>query len=183
MLNLILASTQDNGIGRDNALPWHYPADLKVFKAITEFNPIVMGSNTWESLPFKPLKNRQHYVLTSKHQMFNHPEVFFINKDNLHFEDDKNYWVIGGAQTYRLLAPKCTYIHHTLINRVYECDTFFNVHDCMDLELVSEDAVGTDSELIFRLFYNRRSARPRSQTYEKELTALRRRSLGIEKET
>lgn len=52
-------------IGKDNELPWHSKADLQRFKKLTTGNVVIMGRNTWESLPSKPLKDRINIVVTS----------------------------------------------------------------------------------------------------------------------
>jgi dihydrofolate reductase len=53
-------------IGKDNALPWHLPADLRHFKALTTGHTVIMGRKTWESLPekFRPLPGRRNIVVT-----------------------------------------------------------------------------------------------------------------------
>lgn len=62
-VTLILARAENGVIGRDGRLPWHIPADLKRFKALTMGKPMVMGRKTFESFP-KPLPGRRHIVLT-----------------------------------------------------------------------------------------------------------------------
>jgi len=59
----ILARAANGVIGRDGALPWHLPADLKRFKALTMGTPMIMGRRTFESFP-RPLPGRRHIVLT-----------------------------------------------------------------------------------------------------------------------
>ena len=60
---LVLARAANGVIGRDGGLPWHLPADLKRFKALTLGRPMVMGRRTFESFP-APLPGRRHIVLT-----------------------------------------------------------------------------------------------------------------------
>lgn len=70
-ISMILARSVDSVIGVNNDLPWQCPADLKNFKEITS-RPgvaVAMGRNTWESLPFKPLKDRLNIVITSKPEL------------------------------------------------------------------------------------------------------------------
>lgn len=62
-LTLIAAVAGNGVIGKNNALPWHLPEDLKHFKAVTYGHPIVMGRKTWESLG-RPLPGRQNIVVT-----------------------------------------------------------------------------------------------------------------------
>jgi len=57
-LALVVAKARNNVIGRDGDLPWRLRADLQQFKKITLNKPVIMGRKTWDSLPFKPLKNR-----------------------------------------------------------------------------------------------------------------------------
>ncbi len=81
MIRAILACDQDWGIGKDGDLPWpHNPADLKWFKESTLDSTVVMGKTTWDSLPVKPLPNRQHIVVAQSvfsSIIFNLNTVFF----------------------------------------------------------------------------------------------------------
>ena len=72
MISIIVAVSKNGAIGKNNDLLWHISDDLKRFKAITSEHTVVMGTKTYESLPFKPLPNRENIVITR-------------NKD-LHFE-------------------------------------------------------------------------------------------------
>ncbi|NIZ15146.1 dihydrofolate reductase [Phaeobacter sp. HF9A] len=65
MITLIVARARNGAIGKDNDIPWHAPEDLKAFQRETLGGAIIMGRNTWESLPFKPLKNRLNIVVSS----------------------------------------------------------------------------------------------------------------------
>ena len=66
MITLIVGRDRNGAIGKDNDIPWYAPEDLSFFKRETLGGAIVMGRNTWESLPFKPLKNRLNIVVSSK---------------------------------------------------------------------------------------------------------------------
>ena len=65
MISLIVACDSRNAIGKNNEIPWHLSDDLKRFKSITMGNTVIMGKNTWLSLPFKPLKGRKNIVISS----------------------------------------------------------------------------------------------------------------------
>ena len=67
LLNIILNRTQDNIIGINNELLFHIKEDLEWFKKITTGHIVVMGYNTWKSLPIKPLKDRYNIVITNEH--------------------------------------------------------------------------------------------------------------------
>ena len=62
-LCLIVAATRNQVIGRDNAMPWHLPEDLRYFKARTLGKPVIMGRKTWESLG-RPLPGRLNIVVS-----------------------------------------------------------------------------------------------------------------------
>ena len=63
-IHLIWAQDSNGGIGKDGNLPWHISEDLKNFKKLTLHSPIIMGRNTWDSLPIKPLPKRRNIVLS-----------------------------------------------------------------------------------------------------------------------
>jgi len=79
--SLILACTIDGGIGIDNKIPWDIKEDLKLFQEITmkidnnynsyKKNAIIMGRKTWDSLPFKPLKNRMNIIISRRPDKIN----------------------------------------------------------------------------------------------------------------
>ncbi|MEM9422743.1 MAG: dihydrofolate reductase, partial [Pseudomonadota bacterium] len=64
MISLIVGRSTNGAIGRDGDIPWHVPEDLKFFQRETMGGAIIMGRKTWESLPFKPLKNRLNVVVS-----------------------------------------------------------------------------------------------------------------------
>ena len=63
-ISIIVAIAENNGIGKNNDLLWHISADLKRFKQITLDHTVIMGKNTFLSLPVRPLKNRRNIVIT-----------------------------------------------------------------------------------------------------------------------
>lgn len=135
MINLIYASDEKNGIGKDNTLPWRVPEDLAKFKELTEESIVVMGGNTWDSLPV-PLKNRTTVVFSNSPvcTKIGYPDKHIkgslsIKNDVLTIQDsfpDRDIFVIGGAYIYKILAPICDTIYHTEIKGEYDCDTFFD---------------------------------------------------------
>ena len=68
---LIVARAHNGVIGRDNAMPWHLPEDLRYFKRVTMGKPVIMGRNTWESLG-KPLPGRDNIVVTRNADFYAH---------------------------------------------------------------------------------------------------------------
>lgn len=120
---LILARAANGTIGRDNAMPWHLPADLRRFKALTMGRPMIMGRKTFESFP-APLPGRRHIVLTrDANWTVEGAEVAHSVDEALALAGDGAVWVIGGAEVYRLFLPLATRIELTEVHRDYAGDT------------------------------------------------------------
>jgi dihydrofolate reductase len=106
-LCLIAALAQNRVIGCDNQLPWHLPADLKNFKALTLGKPIIMGRKTWDSLG-RPLPGRLNLVVSRQPglqlqgaEVFNSLEAAIARADQwAAVEDADELMLIGGAQLY-----------------------------------------------------------------------------------
>jgi dihydrofolate reductase len=115
------------GIGKNGDLPWPKNSDdLAWFKESTTGSAVVMGRKTWDSLPKKPLPNRQNIVVSSKDI---DGATYTFNKENyekyvVELNHEFPVWIIGGAQ----LVESCLSIIDELwLNNVggnYECDTF-----------------------------------------------------------
>ncbi len=118
--SVIVAATKSGIIGKDNQLPWHIPKDLKRFRELTKaveseanFNALIMGRKTWESLPKKPLADRINIVI-SRNREFDPRGAFtvasfdeaLISAASLNVE---KIFVIGGRQLYQeaLIHPDC----------------------------------------------------------------------------
>ena len=120
---LILARAANGAIGRDGAMPWHIPADLKRFKALTTGKPMIMGRKTFESLPGL-LPGRRHIVLTrDKAWHAEGAEVAHDVESALALAGDDGVSVIGGAEIYALFLPLATRIELTEVHADYEGDT------------------------------------------------------------
>jgi dihydrofolate reductase len=125
-LNLILASDSKGGIGYKNNLPWsNLQGDLPRFKRLTLNQNVVMGYNTFGSLPNKPLKNRINYVLTNKTECHAYTDTHYINNID-HAPSDS--WIIGGAKVISDNWHKVSTVHLTLAHKIYMCDTFIDLN-------------------------------------------------------
>jgi dihydrofolate reductase len=149
MIKAILACDQEWGIGKNGALPWpHNSADLKWFKEHTNNSTIVMGRKTWESLPVKPLPNRENIVVTSG--LIKGPDVvvdmrsFYKILPQIKFH--KDVWIIGGAQLIEQCLGVIDEFYLSRIEGVYNCDTFLPADLIMD-KFKLYDAEETDSDL------------------------------------
>lgn len=105
MITLILARATNGVIGLDGALPWHIPADLKRFKALTMGKPMIMGRKTFDSFP-APLPGRRHIVLTrDRDWRANGAEPVYDVDAALACAGDGAVAVIGGAEVFALFEP------------------------------------------------------------------------------
>jgi dihydrofolate reductase len=128
MISLIVAIAQNNAIGKDNDLLWHISEDLKYFKKTTNARTVLMGRKTWESLPFKPLKNRRNIVVSSqKDYQISGAELFSDTDKALEAlkEEKDEMFCIGGASLYKALLPKADKLYITRVYKDFEADVFF----------------------------------------------------------
>jgi dihydrofolate reductase len=127
-LSIIVAIDSNNGIGNNNKLLTYISADLRHFKEITTNHTIVMGSNTWLSLPNKPLPNRTNIVITSKNdnEMFKGAIVVHsIDEAISKCPSNEESFIIGGAKIYEQFLPLADKLYLTKINKEFDADTFF----------------------------------------------------------
>lgn len=165
--NIIVACDINNGIGKDNKLPWNIPEDLKRFSKLTRGegnNAIIMGKNTWESLPKKPLPKRDNLILSTKLNINqnkpknNYVKSFSSISDIEEFCDTQKYdeiWIIGGAQIYNTFieSKKVNKIYATLIHNNFDCDCFFpeiNGYNIISRENTIENEINI-SYLVYQL--------------------------------
>jgi len=131
-LKLIYARAANGVIGLNNQMPWHLPEDLAHFKRTTLGCPILMGRKTWESIPvkFRPLPGRANLVLTRQkdwhaegaHVVHSLEEALTVAL--AHCPDDKDLWIMGGADIYAQAAPIANEAVVTEIEAEFEGDAF-----------------------------------------------------------
>ncbi len=129
-MGLIVATAQNREIGYKNKLLCRIKEDLEFFKKITMDSYIIMGRNTYESMP-KNLPRRK-YIVLSKDEEFNleTPKIIHRNlEETLAFvsqERESTFWVVGGGKVYTNFLPYVNKMHITEISKTYpEADTFF----------------------------------------------------------
>ncbi len=131
---LVAALDRARAIGRDNALPWHLPADLKRFKALTLGHPVLMGRKTAESIG-RALPGRRNLVLTrAKSGPYEGQEV--VDSIDAAIEragDADALMVIGGGEVYALALPRAETLELTEVDTVVEnATTFFPAFDARE---------------------------------------------------
>ncbi len=139
-ISLIVAMDQDRGIGKNNDLMWHLPADMRFFKETTSGHIVVMGRKNYESIPekYRPLPNRENVVLT-RNKDYEAQDCTIFNSleaclNHYKTEEDRTVYIIGGGEIYRnaleLNIVDEMYITH--VNHAYGADTFFPYFNLKD---------------------------------------------------
>jgi len=126
-LSIIVAVAENNGIGNENKLLTHISADLKRFKEITKGHTVIMGRNTWFSLPNRPLPNRTNIVITNNpNETFDGAvTVYSIDEAVEKCPDNHESFIMGGAMVYEQFFPIAHKLYLTKIHKKFTADTFF----------------------------------------------------------
>ncbi len=160
-MNLIVAVSDNWGIGYKNKLLFSVPLDMKFFRETTKDSVVIMGRKTLESFPNKkPLKNRVNIVLTS-HLDYKVEDTVMCHsvKDAIEYSKryDKPVFVIGGEAIYREFLPYCEKAYVTKVHAITDADSFFpNLDENPDwkLENVSETFEDNGYKLEFTEYKN-----------------------------
>jgi len=121
VITLVLARADNGVIGRDGQLPWHLPADLRRFKAMTIGKPMIMGRKTFESFP-SPLPGRRHIVLTrDRGWRAEGAEVAHSVEEALALAGD-DAAVIGGVEVFALFLDRADAVELTEVHAEPEGD-------------------------------------------------------------
>ena len=131
MISIIAAVAKNRAIGYENKLIYWLPNDLKRFKALTTGHTIIMGRNTFLSLPKGALPNRRNIVLSRSTKDFPGCDVYSSLEEALkHCTPDEDIYIIGGASVYRQAMKIADRLCLTEINDTPEkADTFFPPYD------------------------------------------------------
>jgi dihydrofolate reductase len=141
-LSLIVARASNGVIGKDNQLPWHLPADLKYFKAVTMGKPIVMGRKTFQSIG-RPLPGRQNIVVT-RNPDFDSNGITVVHSVEAAIaaaNQAAEIMLIGGTELYKLSLPLVDRIYLTEIHQDFDGDAHFPLLNSQWQEISREDHV------------------------------------------
>ncbi|HEV2530595.1 dihydrofolate reductase [Phenylobacterium sp.] len=125
-----IARAKNGVIGRDGSLPWRLKSDLAIFKEITIGKPVIMGRNTWESLPRKPLPGRTNIVLSRDGSFAPHgavvcetfSEAVSIGREQAEDDGASEVCVIGGASVFALALAKAQRLYLTEVEAEVDGD-------------------------------------------------------------
>ena len=148
MISIIVAVSEDWGIGKDNELLWHISEDLKRFKSLTFGNTIIMGKRTWESLPRRPLPGRKNIVLTDKEdELIENSVTAYSIEDALgKCEKNEEIFIIGGGSIYRQFMPVADRLYITHVHKKAPADIYFPEIDLKIWEITEKEEFKTEGE-------------------------------------
>ena len=165
-MKAIVAVDLNWGIGYKGNLLQRIPEDMKFFKQMTIGKVVVMGRETFESLPGKePLKDRTNIVLSKNKKFTNENLVLCCSLEELTQElrkyNSDDVFVIGGESVYSQLLPYCTEAYVTKINKSYIADKYFcNLDEEQNWEMMSMSDLRTynDIQYKFTKYFNSKAA-------------------------
>lgn len=164
MYSAILAMDENNGIGKDNKLPWRLKKDMAHFKETTTGGIVLMGRKTYESIPekFRPLPNRINIVLT-RNKDYKQDGVIVINdieeiqklQEDKTIPQDQMIYVIGGAEIYKLFFkhPQLKEVILTKVHKSYDCDTFVKDSEFPQMTYTKSTLDHEDDGTVFEIIH------------------------------
>jgi len=153
IVSIIVATSINHAIGKDNQLLWHLPADLKFFKTTTMGCPVVMGRKTFQSIG-RTLPSRKNVVITrdktfnADHQ-FDMLVVSSLDEALVKLHSEKEVFIIGGGEIYKQSIDSVDTIYLTLVRTAIDGDVYFPEIDTTKFELVWEEAHVADEKNKF----------------------------------
>ncbi len=130
IISIIVAVDENNGIGKNNDLLWHMPADLKHFKDTTSGHTVIMGRKTFDSVG-KPLPKRRNIIITRQTglEIPGAEVVGDLPSAIALCDENEEVFIVGGAEIYKMAMDITDKIYLTVIKGVFGADTFFPAID------------------------------------------------------
>ena len=154
---IIAALSRNRVIGRDDTIPWHYPADMKHFRRTTKGHPIVAGRKTYESFQVQPLPGRLNFILTRNPDYRSDEGVIICQglKQVISTAKERSaqkLFILGGAEIYTLALPQTDEMILTHLPIEVEGDAYFPRWDGSEWEAVEERK---EEDLVFATYRRR----------------------------
>ena len=152
-ISLIVAVDEQRGIGKNQQLLCHLPADLAFFKSQTFGKPMVMGRRTYESIG-RPLPGRRSIVLTTQGLSIAGVDIVHTPEHALALcEADAEVMIIGGSSLYQLFLPLAQRIYMTMIHHSFDADVFFPELDPTLWTVTEEKKFAADEKNAYDLTF------------------------------
>ena len=154
---IIAALSKNRVIGRNNTIPWHYPADMKHFRRTTKGHPVVAGRKTYESFKIRPLLGRLNFILT-RNPDYTSDEGVIICQDldqvvaTVKERSAEKLFILGGAEIYNLALPLTDEMILTHLPIEVEGDAYFPQWDEAEWEVAEERR---EEDLVFATYRRR----------------------------
>ena len=155
-VSLIVAMAQNRVIGIKNDLPWHIPADLKRFKALTVGKPVIMGRKTFDSIYDrlkKLLPDRPNIVISrsgfTHDGVETYPDLQTAINETIAKYPDQEIMVIGGASIYEQILPFADKLYLTMIEKDYDGDAWFPELPMEEWKTTSEEKHDGEPPYVF----------------------------------
>ena len=150
MISIIAAIGKNNELGKNNNLIWHIKEDLANFKRITMGKKIVMGANTYKSLP-KKLEGREYIILSHSLKNIENGTVFSNFDDLLNYLQslDEEVMIIGGASIYKMFLPYADKLYLTEIDASEDAQVYFPKIDYNKFKII-KDILSQEGNLKYR---------------------------------
>lgn len=152
-VSIIVATSLNHAIGKNNQLLWHLPADLKFFKSTTMGCPVIMGRKTFQSIG-RTLPGRKNIVIT-RDKNFNSDNQFDIlvvsslDEALVKMHAEHEVFIIGGGEIYKQSIDSVDVIYKTLVNTTIEGDVYFQDIDLNRFDLTWEEKHNADEKNKF----------------------------------
>lgn len=156
MVSLIVAASENNAIGKGNAMLWHLPEDLKFFKNITWGMPVIMGRKTFEAVG-KPLPGRTNIIITSNKNWSAENTVTTTNIEEAiktaYETNAKEIFITGGGEIYKQTLPMADKVYLTRVHTTIVGDAFFPEMDVDMWKVDFEKYVKADEKNKFDMTF------------------------------
>ncbi len=155
-LSIIAAIAANNAIGKNNQLLCHISEDLQRFKQLTLHHTVIMGRNTFLSLPKGALPKRRNIVVTTQSLQFTGCLVAHSLEEALQLcKDEEEIFIIGGSSLYHQTLNQADKLYLTFIHAPFEADAFFPIIDTTQWHTTfSEDHPETNANPYHFSFIN-----------------------------
>lgn len=155
-ISLIVAASENNAIGKLNAMLWHLPEDLKFFKNTTWGMPVIMGRKTFEAVG-KPLPGRTNIIVTTNSDWKAENTISTLNiNDAIKAAAETNakeIFITGGGEIYKQTLPIADKVYLTRVHTEIDGDAFFPVLDKNVWEIFFEKYVKADERNKFDMTF------------------------------
>jgi len=150
IVSIIVAMAKNRVIGKENDMPWHLPADLKHFRAMTSGKPIIMGRKTYESIG-RPLPKRHNIIVSrnSDYKVEGCDVVGSLEEAVTLAGDVEELFIIGGGFLYNQTINQADKLYLTFIDLDVEGDTFFPKYEHLGLTKVFSEHHEKDGNNVY----------------------------------